>query len=165
MLLYNNSSLFRCWPTTVPSNLVCYLCYRAAALQLLDIPDIGMKDKIDRYSRGLKAYIWKVLCTKEYVTLSDVMRGAERIGSAYKRSGNSSMTKRRGKFGNGGSGSSGHDPMEIGNINVVDEAKLANFSVAKLDKAERERCMREELCLRCRRKVHLARDCQKGRRN
>lgn len=128
---------------------------------LLDIPDIGVKDQIDRYSRGLKSYIWKALCTKEYSKLSDLMRDAERVESAYRRTGGSGPTRGSGtKSGNGGSntGNGGPEPMEIGNVGVKSEIK-------KLDKEERERCMREGLCLRCRQKGHLAKNCPKGQRN
>jgi hypothetical protein len=33
------------------------------------------------------------------------------------------------------------------------------IKVAKLTKEERDRCMREGLCLRCRKKGHMARNC------
>ena len=33
---------------------------------ILDIPNISVEEQIDRYTRGLKPYIWKELCTKEY---------------------------------------------------------------------------------------------------
>ena len=32
---------------------------------VLDIPNISVEEQIDRYTRGLKPYIWKELCTKE----------------------------------------------------------------------------------------------------
>lgn len=122
---------------------------------LLDIPNISNEEKIDRYTRGLKSYIWKELCTKEYTDLADAMRDAERVESAHKRVGS---------FRNGSSRSiprqspatteSGPVPMDIGNIELK-----------KLTKEERDRCMKEGLCLRCRQKGHLAKDCPKGRRN
>ena len=35
----------------------------------------------------------------------------------------------------------------------------------KLTPEERERCMKEGLCLRCRKPAHIAKNCPKGRRN
>ena len=135
---------------------------------LLDIPDIGMKDQIDRYSRGLKPYIWKALCTKEYNTLSDLMRDAERIEAAYRgQPGTGSMRLSGNKTGNGSGNkrNGGPVPMEIGNVEIKPANQNANTELKKLDKEERERCMREGLCLRCRQKGHMARNCPKGRRN
>ena len=133
---------------------------------LLDIPDIGVKDQIDRYSHGLKPYIWKALCTKEYETLADLMRDAERLQSAYRRS---SVRPNGGtsKSGESGNRHDGPVPMEIGNVDIKQDkpAQAANFELKKLSKEERERCMREGLCLRCRQKGHLAKNCPKGRRN
>ena len=132
---------------------------------LLDIPDIGMNDQIDRYSRGLKSYIWKALCTKEYTTLSDLMRDAERVESAYRGQSSGQTTRSSvGKSGSGNGRNEGPVPMEIGNIGV-NPPRNANIGLKKLDKEERERCMREGLCLRCREKGHMAKDCPKGRRN
>ena len=117
---------------------------------LLDIPNISSEEQIDRYTRGLKPYIWRELCTKEYTRLSDAMKDAERIESAHSRvnTSNKSYTKK----------SIGNDPkpvpMEIGNIELK-----------KLSQEERQRCMREGLCLRCRQKGHMAKNCPKGRRN
>ena len=62
---------------------------------LLDIPNITTEQKIDRYSRGLKSYIWRELCTKEYASLSELMRDAERIEMAHRR-----LTSSTSKFGN-----------------------------------------------------------------
>ena len=54
---------------------------------VLDIPNISVDEQIDRYTRGLKPYIWKELCTNEYTTLTAAMRDAERVESAHKRVG------------------------------------------------------------------------------
>ena len=128
---------------------------------LLDIPDIGMNDQIDRYSRGLKSYIWNALCIKEYSKLSDLMRDAERVESAYRGQG----TRPSGaKSGSTSGRNEGPVPMEIGNVGVRKPGN-SNMEIKKLDKEERERCMREGLCLRCRQKGHIAKNCPKGRRN
>ena len=128
---------------------------------MLDIPDMGTKDQIDRYSRGLKPYIWKSLCTKEYSKLSDLMADAERVEAAFRRSGVRSAVTKSGN----GAGNSGPEPMEIGNVGIKQEVKTANVEIKKLDKDERERCMREGLCLRRRHKGHLAKSCPKGQKN
>ena len=122
---------------------------------------MGMKDQIDRYSRGLKPYIWKSLCTKEYTKLSDLTRDAERVESAFRRSGACPTGVKTGA----GNGNGGGDPMEIGNVGIKGGAQNANVEIKKLDREERERCMREGLCLRCRQKGHLAKDCPKGQKN
>jgi len=51
---------------------------------LLDIPTITMEEQLDRYARGLKSYIWKELCTKEYTSLGELMRDAERVEMAHR---------------------------------------------------------------------------------
>ena len=139
---------------------------------LLDIPDMGTKDQIDWYSRGLKAYIWKALCTKEYSALSDLMRDAERVESAYSRSDSFRRTPTRTSGGTNrtqkmSTSVQGPVPMEIGNVQVKKSniTNIANFELKKLSKEERDRCMREGLCLRCRQKGHMARNCPKGRKN
>ena len=52
---------------------------------LLDIPDISIDEQLDRYLRGLKSYIYRDVCTREYTRLDDVMRDAELIESVYRR--------------------------------------------------------------------------------
>jgi len=42
---------------------------------------------------------------------------------------------------------------------------LSTIKVSKLTPEARQRCMREGLCLRCREKSHLAKDCPKDQRN
>ena len=116
---------------------------------ILDIPNISVDEQIDRYTRGLKNYIWKELCTKEYTRLADAMRDAERVESAHKR-----VTPPKGPKNNSGQGNSNPVPMELGNVQIK-----------KLTKEEREKCMKEGLCLRCRQKGHMAKDCPKGKRN
>ena len=115
---------------------------------VLDIPDISIPEQIDRYTRGLKPYIWKEMCTKDYDNLTDAMRDAERIEAAHRRLKNHVSAKRQPV------GDSGRAPMEIGNVELK-----------KLTPAEREKCMKEGRCLRCREKGHLAKNCPKGRGN
>ena len=120
---------------------------------LLDIPNISVDEQLDRYLRGLKPYIYRDLCTNEYTRLSDAMKDAERIESAYKRTGNSTKAGRSSR----NSEASKPIPMEIGNIQ--------NRKPQKLTPEERERCIKEGLCLRCRQPGHIAKNCPKGRRN
>ena len=120
---------------------------------ILDIPNISVDEQIDRYTRGLKNYIFKELCTVEYSRLSDAMRDAERIESAHKRVPSSNKGNNKGN-NNGSNGNTNPVPMEIGNIQIK-----------KLTPEEREKCMKEGLCLRCRQKGHMAKNCPKGQRN
>ena len=53
---------------------------------LLDIPTITIEEQIDRYARGLKPFIFRELCTGEYNNLTDLMRDAQRVESAFRRS-------------------------------------------------------------------------------
>ena len=118
---------------------------------ILEIPNISIEEQIDRYTRGLKSYIWKELCTNDYDKLSDAMKDAERVEAAHKRSGNNPM---RTKSNNNSDVSNKPVPMEIGNIQLQ-----------KLTKEERDRCMKEGLCLRCRMSGHIAKNCPKGKQN
>ena len=120
---------------------------------ILDIPNITIDEQIDRYTRGLKNYIWKEICTNDYESLSDAMCDAERIESAHRRVPTSSKKSLK----NNSTGSQGDInpvPMELGNVQL-----------RKLTSEEREKCMKEGLCLRCRQKGHMAKDCPKGKRN
>lgn len=117
---------------------------------VMDIPDITEAEKIDRYSRGLKRDIWQALCLKTYIDLESLMTDALRIEAAKAgafRVPNPTNTP-------GKPSSTGVVPMDISAIKVE-----------KLTPDERQRCMREGLCLRCREKGHLAKDCPKGQRN
>lgn len=119
---------------------------------LLDIPDISMKEQVDRYTRGLKLYIWKELCTKDYGNLADAMKDAERVEAAHRRIGNPSKNRPDNKVSH--NTVQKPTPMDIGNIQIN-----------RLSKEERIRCMKEGLCLRCREKGHMTRNCPKARRN
>ena len=115
---------------------------------ILDIPDIALAEQLDRYTRGLKLYIWKEMCTQDYASLTEAMRDAERIEAAHLRVRGPKMIKIKTKRG-GSEG--GLDLMDIGNIQLK-----------KRTLAERENCMKEGRCLRCREKGHLARDFPKA---
>ena len=116
---------------------------------ILDIPNISVEEQIDRYTRGLKPYIWKELCTKEYYHLNDAMRDAERVESAHKRLGNTPRQELRPPRK-----SQEPTPMDIGAIELK-----------KLTPAERKQCIKEGRCFRCRQKGHMATKCPKGQGN
>ncbi len=120
---------------------------------ILDIPNISVEEQIDRYTRGLKAYIWKELCTKEYSTLNDAMRDAERVESAHKRLGTKSPRQ---------------DPTPRTRTTTTPEPTpmdIGNVQLKKLTPAERDQCRKEGRCFRCRQKGHMASNCPKGRGN
>jgi Retrotransposon gag protein len=52
---------------------------------ILDIPAITEDEKIDRYFRGLKTFIWEELCTHKYATLDELINDAERVEAAKGR--------------------------------------------------------------------------------
>ena len=122
---------------------------------LLDIPNISMEEKVDRYTRGLKSYIWKELCTKDYTEITEAMKDAESVEAAHKRT-NTNTGLRNGVNNNNARNKSIDQavPMEIGNTEVK-----------KLTKEEREECLKKGLCLRCREPGHIARNCPKGKRD
>ena len=119
---------------------------------LLDIPSMTIEEQVDRYARGLKPFIWRELCTREYNNLTDLMRDAERVES-FRRSGRippRNITGDRLKP----SKSNEPVPMEIGNV-----------TLKKLCPAERDMCRKEGRCFRCREKGHMANKCPKARGN
>lgn len=113
---------------------------------IMDLPTITEDEKIDRYCRGLKTYIWEELCTKAYTSLDDVMNDAERVESAKGRKLDLAPTS---KGILRGANSTNYAPMELGAVNVK-----------KLTPEERDKCMRQGLCLRCRQPGHMAKDCR-----
>jgi len=118
---------------------------------LMDIPDITESEKIDRYSHGLKRAIWEPLCIRSYDNFDSLMKDALRIEAA-----------KAGTFRSPG-GSASH-PAALSDSGVA-AMDLSTIKVSKLTPEERQRCMRKGLCLRCREKGHLAKDCPKGQRN
>ncbi|GAB0492318.1 hypothetical protein MMPV_009604 [Pyropia vietnamensis] len=115
---------------------------------ILDIPDITVAEIVDRYSRGLKPYIWEVLCLKQYESLEAIMLDALKVEAAKRG------TRRISNHEVAATSAGIPVPMDLSSVKVV-----------KLTPEERQRCMREGLCLRCRQKGHLAKDCPKGRGN
>ena len=118
---------------------------------VLDIPNISVEEQIDRYTRGLKPYIWKELCTKEYNTLNAAMRDAERVESAHKR-----LRKPTKPLKPLAEDIDIQDPtpMEVGAIELK-----------KLTPAERAQCRKEGRCFRCRQKGHTVAKCPKAQGN
>ena len=122
---------------------------------ILDIPNISMEEQVDRYSRGLKNYIWKDLCTNDYDDITEVMRDAERVEATHRRSGNNVPRSSYTPNSNTTPDTTQQPvPMEIGNVEIK-----------KLTKEEREECMKKGLCLRCRQPGHIAKHCPKGKRD
>ncbi len=120
---------------------------------LMDIPNINEEEQIDRYTRELKPFFWKELCTREYVSLSEAMKDAERVESAHRRSGKPQSFDFRGNR-TVATNNSEPVPMDIGNL----ETK-------KLTQTEREICVKEGKCYRCREKSHIAKNCPKEEGN
>ena len=120
---------------------------------ILDIPTISEEEKVDRYTRGLKPYIWEKMCTKDYHELADAMADAERIEAATKRSQRNPRQRTPGPP-TSDPASTGVTPMDIGTVRL-----------SKLTPAEREQCRKEGRCFRCRQKGHSAQECPKSRRS
>lgn len=121
---------------------------------LLDIPTITIEEQLDRYARGLKHYIWKELCTKEYTSLGDLMKDAERVEMAHRRFGKPAPRVATPDKPRQPTRPTGPVPMEIGNVQLK-----------KLTPAERDQCRKEGRCFRCREKGHMANKCPKGQGN
>lgn len=119
---------------------------------ILEIPNISVEEQIDRYTRGLKPYIWKELCTREYENVNDAMRDAERVEAAHKRLGKTPRPSPspRPSF----TQEAVPTPMDIGSV-----------TLKKLTPAERNQCVKEGRCFRCRQKGHMASKCPKGQGN
>ena len=138
---------------------------------ILDIPNISMGEQLDRYTRGLKPYIWREMCTNDYNDIIRAMRDAERIEAAHGRAkyirnyvAHESLVPNTvqlpmlseadlGRIAEGEE-SNAPDPMDIGNMKLK-----------KLTPVEREQCRREGRCFRCRQKGHNAINCPIGLQN
>ena len=51
----------------------------------LDIRDTSLAEQLDRYTRGLKPYIWKELCALDYGNLTGAMGDSKHIKAARRR--------------------------------------------------------------------------------
>ena len=106
-----------------------------------------MAELIDRFSRGLKSYIWKFLCLNNHDSLHIIMPDALKVKAAKRG------TRRVAFPDAAATGAGAGTPMD-----------LSNVQIGKLTPEERKRCMSEGLC-RCREKGYLAEDCPRGRGN
>lgn len=103
---------------------------------VLDIPirNISMEEKLYRYMRDLKSFIWKELCIKKYRSVTGAMKNEERVHSANKGEGSSGFGKLadRQRQNNG--------PVTTG---------LGMLRLQKLTPEAREQCHQQGLCFRC----------------
>ena len=93
---------------------------------ILDIPNISKDEQRDWYTRGLKPFIFREMCAKDYETLVEVMKDAERIESGNHRSPLQRDASNWGHANNNSRfrrGLRGPNPMEIGNVKFQ---KLSN---------------------------------------
>ena len=118
---------------------------------VMDIADITESETIDRYSHGLKRAIFEPLCIRTYDNLESLMTDALRIESA-----------KAGTFRSPGGSASHTAALADFGVSPMD---LSTIKVLKLAPEECPRCMREGLCLRCREKSHLSKDCPNGQRS
>lgn len=127
---------------------------------LLDIPNITVEEQLDRYARGLKSYIWKELCTKEYNSLSVLMKDAESIEIAHQRHGNSDIPVNVREFIDFSRPLVTQQPTTI-----PVPMDIGYTKIMKLSSAERDHCRREGRCFRCRQKGHNANMCPRFSNN
>ena len=98
---------------------------------VLDIPKITMPEKIDRYSRGLKSYIWEALCTKQYDTVEALMLDALKVEAAKR---GSYRGNEKGNAFTAAASKYGPAPIDI-----------SALPMTRLTPEERKRCMRDGL--------------------
>ena len=113
-----------------------------------DIPGITQDEMMDKYRRGLKPHIRKPLALEDFEDIQSLMKAAERLDLSFHRDG----TSRPGSSNSHPKGQSRPTPMDLGNIQL-----------GKLTQEEREKCLRQGLCLRCRKPGHIAKNCPKGK--
>jgi hypothetical protein len=144
----------------------------------LEIDDISESEKLDRYIRGLKYSIKEKVELEEPTTLAEAMSKAQRIDSItyYSRHGSSSSS---GNKYSGGSNS--YKPMELGaveesssgdgdvdeasndsgdQLNAVSSGRKPISRAQQLSREEFARCMKNKLCLRCKKPGHISRNCK-----
>ena len=93
------------------------------------------------------------LCTKEYSALTELMRDAERVEAAFRRSGRTTIRN-----------VSGDRPRPSRPIELV-PMELGSLKLKKLSSAERDMCRKQGRCFRCRGKGHMANKYPKARGN
>lgn len=120
---------------------------------LIDILNISVEGQIERYTEGPKPYISKEVCTNDEERFAEAKRDAELVESARRRDGLATGNSKK-VSADGASTHQGAVPMDPGDSKVIE-----------LTKEERDNCLREGLCLICREKGHLAKDCAKEKRN
>jgi len=125
--------------------------YKTFLSIILDIRDITESEKIDSYGHGLKRAIREPLCIRAYDHLESLMTDTLRI----------EVAKAETIWSPGRSASHTAALSDSG----VAPTDLSTIKVAKLTPEERQRCIREGHCLRCRWKSHLAEDCPEGQRS
>ena len=132
---------------------------------ILDIPDISMSEQIDRYTRGLKTYIWREMCTKDYIDITQAMRDAERVEAAHGRAEHKdnyatqhALVAEKVQSPKLIPGVQGPAAVEQ-EANAPEPMEIGNVKLKKLTPAEREQCRREGRCFRCRQKGHNAINC------
>ena len=81
--------------------------------------NISEEEKIDRYTKALKLYVWKEMCTKDYGDLSEAMADAEQIEETHRRIETRNLRKsalNRPSRSAVGTRGSGVDTMDLGDI-------------------------------------------------
>jgi len=117
----------------------------------MEIPDITESEKIDRHSHGLKRSIWEPLCIRPYDNLESFMTDAIRIEAA-----------KAGAFRSSACCASNNATQADSGVARMD---LSIIKAYKMTSEKPQSCMREGLCLRCREKGHVAKDCPKSQQN
>jgi len=117
---------------------------------VMDTPDITESEKFDRYSHGLKRAIWEPLCIRAYDSLESLMTDALLIEAA-----------KAGTLRSPGGSASHTVALADSGVASMD---LSTIEVSKLKPEERQRCMRECLCLWRRESGHPAKGFPKGQR-
>ena len=157
----------------------------------IEIPDMGDADKLDRYIRGLKTQTRIEVELSNPRNLDEAMSRAQRVDNISYQSRAGTHIGTRFSNSTNGSSSSGHSdsgyaPMQLGALsqreerkygeNRIDTSRVSNGDnlnlignhggrpVSRAQRVSREefaRCMKNKLCLRCKKPGHFARNCGK----
>jgi len=111
---------------------------------VMEFPDITESEKFDRHIHGLKRSIWEPLCVS-------FMTDAIRIEAA-----------KAGTFRSSGCCASNTAILADSGVAPMD---LSIIKAYRMLSEKPQSCMCEGLCLRCREKGHLAKECPKGQQN